>query len=83
MSGTEQSRQNGVTVYTTPPLCTVRCGQAGSGQPDIVFAEIDPSSNLGVLDKLKADGWQRTPIVQTGDGQILSFASCQKNLPRL
>jgi glutaredoxin-like protein NrdH len=72
MNDTERSRPNGVTVYTTPGCVQCDATKRALHSHGIVFAEIDLGANPDVLDQLKADGWQRAPIVQTGDGQAWS-----------
>lgn len=72
MNDTERARLNGVTVYTTPGCVQCDATKRALNSHDIAFAVIDLSASPDVLDRLKADGWQRAPIVQTGDGQMWS-----------
>lgn len=72
MNDSSPSPQDGVTVYTTPGCVQCDATKRALSNHGIAFAEVDLGANPDVLDRLKADGWQRAPIVQTGDGQAWS-----------
>ncbi len=72
MNDSERSRPSGVTVYSTPGCVQCDATKRALHSHGIAFAEIDLSANPDALARLKADGWQRAPIVQTGDGQAWS-----------
>jgi glutaredoxin-like protein NrdH len=72
MNDIEGPRQFGVIVYTTPGCVQCDATKRALNSYGIAFAEIDLSAKPDVLDRLKADGWQRAPIVHTGDGQAWS-----------
>jgi glutaredoxin-like protein NrdH len=72
MDDIEGPRQDCVTVYTTPGCVQCDATKRALNSHGIAFAEIDLGASPDVLARLKADGWRRAPIVQTGDGQAWS-----------
>lgn len=61
-----------VTVYTKPDCVQCDATKRTLNKYDIPFTEINLSDNMEVLDRLKAAGWMRAPIVETADGEMWS-----------
>ncbi|MCI1788026.1 MAG: NrdH-redoxin [Actinomyces sp.] len=72
MNDSSPSPRHGVTVYTAPGCVQCDATRRALSSHGIAFAEVDLGASPDVLARLKADGWMRAPIVQTGDGQAWS-----------
>ena len=64
--------QSAVTVYTKPDCVQCDATKRTLNKHGIPFIEINLSDNMEVLDRLKAAGWMRAPIVETADGEMWS-----------
>ena len=64
--------QSAVTVYTKPDCVQCDATKRTLNKHGIPFIEINLSDNMEVLDRLKAAGWMRAPIVETANGEMWS-----------
>ena len=72
MGNADFTVEHAVTVYTKPDCVQCDATKRALNKHDIPFIEINLSDNMEVLDRLKAAGWMRAPIVETADGQMWS-----------
>ena len=72
MRSADRADERPVTVYTKPDCVQCDATKRTLSKHDIPFIEIDLSDNMEVLDRLKAAGWMRAPIVETADGETWS-----------
>ncbi len=72
MGNADFAGESVVTVYTKPDCVQCDATKRTLNKYEIPFIEIDLSDNVDVLDRLKAAGWRRAPIVETADGEMWS-----------
>lgn len=72
MKNADHAAESTVTVYTKPDCVQCDATKRTLNKHGIPFAEIDLSANADALDRLKAAGWMRAPVVETADGQMWS-----------
>ncbi|MFT0848218.1 glutaredoxin-like protein NrdH [Actinomycetaceae bacterium L2_0104] len=72
MKNADHAAERSVTVYTKPDCVQCSATKRTLNKYKIPFSEIDLSANADALDRLKAAGWMRAPIVETADGEMWS-----------
>ena len=72
MRTADRAVESAVTVYTKPDCVQCDATKRTLNKHEIPFIEIDLTADAEVLDRLKAAGWMRAPIVETADGQMWS-----------
>ncbi|MBN8883045.1 MAG: glutaredoxin-like protein NrdH [Salana multivorans] len=72
MRSADRADERPVTVYTKPDCVQCDATKRALHKYEIPFIEMNLSDNMDVLDRLKAAGWMRAPIVETADGQMWS-----------
>ncbi len=72
MKNADHAAESTVTVYTKLDCVQCDATKRTLNKHGIPFTEIDLSANADALDRLKAAGWMRAPIVETADGETWS-----------
>ncbi|MEE8736973.1 glutaredoxin-like protein NrdH [Bifidobacterium subtile] len=72
MGNADLAGESVVTVYTKPDCVQCDATKRTLNKYEIPFTEIDLTADMDVLDRLKAAGWMRAPIVETADGEMWS-----------
>ena len=72
MRSADRADERPVTVYTKPDCVQCDATKRALHKHEIPFIEMNLSDNMDLLDRLKAAGWMRAPIVETADGEMWS-----------